>query len=308
MSRRLAFADWLHRNGYQERARWFRECCGDCQYMRDLRASFTRIEASTEYCIGVDPIWRPTQTLEKIRPDWWRLPPSDTGYQRCHFGRVIVGEFGDPSWLYDGSWLDQAWREGWLEILALTPHDEEQLMRIAQAPEHCQAVPFILDTTATWCHQAPEQPYRQILQFSGLHGLILGPKDIALNEMREFADKAPSLRFLQLLGMQKREVSIRTLQELPKLAHLRSLVIGTSHPDDESIDFVTSIPRLECLALYGKHLTDLSLQKIAKIQTLRYLAIDVPKVSRQAIEQLRQECPRLTIQVERDLRGHIGPA
>ena len=98
------------------------------------------------------------------------------------------------------------------------------------------------------------------------------------------------------------------MEQLPQLAHLRSLLIGTSHPDDDSMKFVTATQCVEFLGLYGKRLTDRGLERIPEMSSLRYLAIDVPGVTREAIERLRRECPRLTIHVERDMRNRIGPA
>ncbi|MBI1349235.1 TIGR02996 domain-containing protein [bacterium] len=308
MSRRLAFADWLASHGHKARAEWMRRCCGDCEYSRDIRASLTLVERSTHLCIGADPLWRPTRALEKIQPEWWRTPPESTGYQVLHFGRIMVGELGDPRWIFEGDWLEKAWRQGWLELLSLEPHDEVQFHRIADIREEYQSVPFQLDTTRTWCDRPPEEPYRRVLSFAGLHGLVLSPSELSLTALRDFADTAPNLRYLQLLGLPQRENSTRALEQLPHLAHLRSLVIGTSHPDDDSMQFVTATQRLEFLGLYGKRLTDRGLERIPEMSSLRYLAIDVPGVSREAIERLQRLCPRLTIQVERDMRDRIGPA
>jgi hypothetical protein len=220
----------------------------------------------------------------------------------------VVGELGDPRWIYEGDWLKKAWREGWLELLSFEPTDEEQLNRIANVREESQSVPFFLDTTRTGCHRAPEEPYWRILRFAGLHGLVLSPSELALAALRDFAENAQNLRYLRMLSLQKREHSIRALEQLPHLDHLRSLTIGTSHPDDVSMQFVTATQRVEFLGLYGKRLTDRGLERIPEMSSLRYLAIDVPAVSREAIERLRRECPRLTIHVERDMRARIGPA
>ena len=310
LGRRLAFADWLAQNGHKERADWMRRSCGDCEYSRSLRASLTLVERSTHLCIGVgvDPLWRPRQALEKIQPDWWRTAPEATGYQQVHFGRIIVGELADPRWIYEGDWLEKAWREGWLELLNLEPKDEEQFNRIADIREKHQGVPFLLDTTRTWCDRPPEEPYRRVLPFAGLHGLILSPGELSLAALRNFAETAQNLRYLQLLGLRQRENSIRALEQLTHLTHLRSLMIGTSHPDDDSMKYVTATQHVEFLGLYGKRLTDRGLKRIPEMTSLRYLAIDVPAVSRAAIEWLRRECPRLTIHVERDMRDRIGPA
>lgn len=308
MSRRLAFADWLAEHGHKERASWIRLCCGDCQYGHELKTAFTPVESSTVYYNGLDPLRRATQAFEAIQPDWWRTAPNPTGYQRCHFGRIVVGEMGDPRWIYEGDWLTKGWREGWLELLSLSPSDEEQLSWIADVREECQSVPFILDTTRTMCQRAPEEPYRRILRFAGLHGLVLSPSELALAELRDFADKSQNLRYLRLLSLQKRENSIRALEQLPRLDHLRSLLIGTSHPDDDSMQFITAMQRVEFLGLYGKRLTDRGLERIPEMSSLKYLAIDVPGVSRVAIERLRREFPTLTIHVQRDMRARIGPA
>ncbi|MCA9007408.1 MAG: TIGR02996 domain-containing protein [Planctomycetaceae bacterium] len=308
MSRRLAFADWLDANGHRQRADWVRLCCGDCQYTRDLRISFTNVDWTTVTCYCSDPLWHPQQNLAAIQPDWWQTPPDESGYQRVHFGRIMIGELGDPRWLYEGDWLTRAWREGWLELLSLHPKDEEQFNRIADIREECQAIPFLLDTTRTRCEQPPEKPYRRVLPFEGLHGLILCPSELALKALRNFAKTAPNLRYLQLLSLQKRPSSIRILEQLPQLAHLRSLLIGTSHPDDDSMKYVTATKQVEYLGLYGKRLTNRGLEGIPEMSSLRYLSIDVPGVSRAAIERLRQNCPSLTIQVEWDMRRRIGPA
>ena len=308
MSRRLAFADWLAANGHKQRADWVRLCCGDCQYTRDLRISFTNVESATMVYHSFDPLWHSKLKLEEIQPEWWQTPPDESGYQQVHFGRIMIGELGDPSWLYEGDWLTQAWQEGWLELLSLDPRKEEQFNRIADMHEECQAIPFLLNTTRTWCEQAPEEPYRRVLPFAGLHGLILCPSELSLKALHNFADTAPNLRYLQLLGLQKRPASIKALEQLPQLAHLRSLLIGTSHPDDDSMRYVTATKQVEFLGLYGKRLTDRGLEGILEMSSLRYLSIDVPGVSRAAIERLRQNCPRLTIQVERDMRRRIGPA
>jgi len=308
MSRRLAFADWLAGNGHKERASWIRLCCGDCQYAHDLRTGFTLVERSPVSHNGFDPLRRPAKAFEAIRPDWWRTAPEPTGYQRCHFGRIVVGELGDPRWIYEGDWLKKAWREGWLELLSFEPADEERLDGIADAREECRSVPFILDTTRTACGRAPEEAYRRILGFAGLHGLVFSPSELALTALRDFADHAQDLRYLRLSSLQKGGRSIRALEQLPHLAQLRSLQIGTSYPDDDSMRFVTATRRVEFLGLYGKRLTDRGLERIPDMPSLRYLAIDVPGVSREAIERLRRECPRLTIHVERDMRSRIGPA
>lgn len=308
ISRRLDFADWLAANGHRERAAWFRRCCGDCQYVRDLRVGFANIERSMVACTCADPLWRPQQKLAAILPDWWRTAPDPSGHQHLHFGRIVIGELGDPRWLAEGNWLERAWRDGWLELLRLSPRDEEQFRRMADVCEACPGAPFQLDTTRTWCDSAPEEPYRRILPLAGLQGLILSPSELSMTALRDFAETAPNLRYLELLGLHKQEPSLRALEQLPHLTHLRSLLIGTSHPDDDSMKFVTATQRVEFLGLFGKHLNDRALERIPEMPALRYLAMDVPGVSRAAIERLRRECPRLTIHVERDMRDRIGPA
>jgi uncharacterized protein (TIGR02996 family) len=221
MSRRLAFADWLTDNGHRERADWIRLCCGDCQYVQDLRTSFTLVEQSPLSVDRSDLIRRPRKVLEAVRPDWWRTDPRPTGYERCHFGRIVIGELADPTWLYAGDWLAKAWREGWLELLSFEPTDEDHLNRIAGVGEEHQSVPIFLDTTRTQCHRPPEEAYRQILQFTGLHGLVLSPGELALSALRDFADRATNLRYLQLLSLQQREASLRALAGRCKTPALR---------------------------------------------------------------------------------------
>ena len=307
MRRRLDFADWLAKNGHVTRADWIRRCCGDCQYARDLRASFSQTAFSTYLCIGKDPLWRPAKELKSVLPQWWQTAPNETGMQQCHFGRITIFELGSPVWIYEGSWLELAWKEGWLEMLHLQPKDEQQLQVIAEAPDQFQAIPMMLDASCTYCSRAPNEMYHEILRFPGLHGLVLCQNDLSIRALNEFGDKAQNLRYLHLLGIQKRNTSIMALEQLKQLPHLRSLTIGNSHPDDKSIQHVVAAKHLEFLGLYGKNITDQAIEQLSDMASLRYLAIDVPRASRNAIEKLRQDRPEITFHIHGDMRERIGP-
>ena len=148
MERRLDFADWLSRNGQRERSHWIRACCGDCQYVRELVASFSHTERSTQFCYSDNPLERATKALVELRPKWWRTPPEKTGCEMVHFGRIIVSEYGDPKWIFSDDWIEEAWRSGWLEILHLVPNDMEQLKGIVDTPDPYRFVPFLLDAVS----------------------------------------------------------------------------------------------------------------------------------------------------------------
>ena len=306
LSLRLDFADWLEKNGHIQRAGWIRLCCGDCQYIRDILASFSQATWSTINCFRADPLEFSRKRLEQIRPPYIPNPPLGTGSIDIHFGRLVIREIGDFSWICN-DWVTKANHEGWIELLYFCPSDDQCFATLVRKCEDIPHIPVMLDATRTLWHTRPTNHYQNILRSALLHGLVVCNHDLGMPGFKNLANNAKNLRYLHLLSLTKSVNSQMILEQLAFMPELVSLVIGTSHPSDETIHHLVAAKKLRALGLYGKRLSDKGLMEVCEMQSLRYLGLNVPNVSRNAVEELGRNRPDLIIHIHGDMRYRIGP-
>ena len=312
MSRRLDFADWLQRQGLADRAQWLRDDCGACDLDSPIESLHVRTETAASFCAThtlydhLDMMW------QRVRPEWW--PPGNDKqplggvYCQSVFGRVLVhASMQTPNHVFEGAWLRRAYEEGWLELVQFEPDDEGALTSLAEIPEEQQDLPFLLNTTRTCCERAPNKQLKALLCFPGLRGIVFHTSELGLPSVRRFCEAAKQLQFLSLLGLRSNS-RLFALEQLADLPGLRSLRIGRAHPCDSSIKYIVNVTQLQSLTIESTRLTASGLLKISEMNSLRFLSLDAPKVSRAAIEELREVRPDLRLRVSGDLRMKIGPA
>lgn len=305
---RLDFADWLEKNGYKARGQWFRRTCDLCGKLRPLVEMYPPSGFVPD---GSGGIWEGIlkERWEGCRPEYWQ--GFQGVQQKWYFGRFVFSVVSYPVNAYPGlgeaSWLVTALREGWLEALACMLLDSDQVRTVLGWPEPHRALPLHIDTTRCRAEGFGDRLMNDLLALEGLHGIGLGPEEIAFPCMKRFSEIARNLRYLQLLGLKRTGPSHRILEQLRHLPELRHLVVGQNLPEDQQIGQLAAIPKLQCLYLCGHEVTDEGLLAVQDIRTLRALRLNSRHITRAGIYALREARPDLRVVAIDDTRDRLGP-
>jgi hypothetical protein len=318
---RLDFADWLSRNGHKARALWFRRVCARCEQRKPLMESFPPQglafpdKALAPGSPGLTPEHYLLDAWLKFRPDYWQ---ELEGIQRpglftvWHFGRATLGVGSYPAnhfpLLAQISSLVPAFREGWLEVVDCTLFHADQVQSLLAWPESLRTLPLYINTLRCQKEGFSNGLMQNILSLQGLHGIILSPGEFAFPCMKRLGELARNLRYLLLLGLERKGPSYRILEQLRHLPELRVLMVGDKLPTDDQIGELTAIPKLQCLHLAGQDLTDKGLLAVQEIRTLRSVVVCSNRVTRAGIYALREARPDLRVVPDEGMADIIGPA
>jgi hypothetical protein len=305
---RLDFADWLAKNGQKARAYWFRRLCDFCENRLSLLETFSSGGFLPDGSGGIEEKILKKEWSE-CRPDYWQ--ELEGIHQKWYFGRFVFSIVSYPLNLYpklqEASWLPTAFREGWLESLDCMLLDTEQVRTVLNWPESYRALPLHVDTIRCLPEGFDNCLMQEILSLEGLRSIAIGPEEIAYPCMKRFCEFAKNFRYLQLLGLKKTSSCYRILEQLRLLPELRHLVIGLNLPTDQEIRLLAAIPRLQCLYLCGRDVTDEGLLAVQDIRTLRTLRVSSERITREGIYALREARPDLRVVVIDDARRRLGP-
>lgn len=310
---RLDFADWLANNGHGERAGWIRKCCSICSDVHPLslgRAGWRSYSFVKSPPLGVlDFEGTQLHAWHDCLPDYIE-EINDVTFV-AYFGRLTVNpDVNEPKGLIQigrADWLPQAFHDGWIECLRFDLFNSNCIASLLEWPDLHKTIPFAFDPAGSFTEKLESRVMRQILEFPGLHSLNLTQRELSNSCCRSLARVAPNLRFLSLSGLRPAKTTTSLLEQLSELRHLRSLGIGDKVPDDDTIRLIAETPRLSCLRLYSRHLSGSGLMSVAEMTTLRHLCIDLERVTRKDIYELRNARPELQIIVEGDMRKRLGP-
>jgi len=315
MRLRLDFADWLAKNGYKPRARWFRQVCDYCARPTPLGRGPVPLEEShgTGTIALADVAALEVHLVakwEECRPGYWRKPEG--AQERWHFGRIALWVVSYPVNVYpalgETTWLTTAFREGWLEAVSCYLLDAEQVRTLLGWPEAVRALPLHINPTRCLAEGFDNRLMEGLLTLEGLRGLTVCPDEIAFPCMKRFSELARNLRYLQLLSLKRTGPSYRILEHLPHFPELRHLVIGQNLPQDEHVGAFAAMPKLQCLYLCGHDVTDKGLLAVQHIRTLRTVLVGSRRVTRAGIYALREARPDLRVVAIDDTKERLGPA
>ncbi|MFO0921712.1 MAG: hypothetical protein U0905_04390 [Pirellulales bacterium] len=113
-----------------------------------------------------------------------------------------------------------------------------------------------------------------------------------------FAFLLPHQHQLRILNVPDVRWTGATWKKLPEFSELTMLRIGGAAIDDQAIEFIATIPRLESLHLIGPRITARSLELLAKAEHLHSLYVDDCPLPDEAWLKLFEVKPRIHVHID----------
>ncbi len=317
---RLDLADALERGRKKGLATWVRWNCAEWQAFDPIESTFpsNNVWSNVRWSSFLH---RPPGRAEEIAARWAGVRPlywTDPEHLRtgAYFGRWVFTCWAANSSGNEASirelasllWLEDAWRDGFLELIEFNLGDAGTAAGWLELPEALRALPWFLNGSRTFDTKMDVSLVRQLVSSPTMIGLYLPNAIFPRAVVTDLPALAPGLQFLAVEMERRNRDHDALVNGLASLPSLRFLSLHGNAIGDDHLPAIAAAPGLSALGIASQRLTDRGLLALGSMPHLRHLGLNSREITRPGLAEFRRAFPRVNVHLSEDMLNRLGPA